>query len=45
MLLRAASPMAEVFCRSRLQGAHGLALGTLPADVDFATAIDRAFAA
>ena len=42
VLLRAASPLAQVFCRSRLQGAHGLAMGTLPADVDFTAAIDRA---
>jgi len=45
VLLRANSPIAEVFCRSRLQRAHGLALGTLPADVDFVAAIDRALAA
>ena len=45
VLLRAGSPMAGAFCRSRPQGAHGLALGTLPTDVDFAAAIERAFAA
>jgi putative acyl-CoA dehydrogenase len=33
VLLRAGSPVAEAFCRSRLGGAHGLALGTLPADL------------
>ena len=35
VLLRAGSPMADAFCRSRLGGAHGLALGTLPADLPF----------
>jgi putative acyl-CoA dehydrogenase len=41
VLLRAGSPMAEAFCRSRLGGEHGQALGTLPADIDFAAAIAR----
>ena len=45
VLLRAACPAADTFCRSRLTGQHGLAFGTLPADVDFGAAIDRAFAA
>jgi putative acyl-CoA dehydrogenase len=43
VLLRAGSPMAEAFCRSRLGGEHGQALGTLPADIDFAAAIARAW--
>jgi putative acyl-CoA dehydrogenase len=42
VLLRAASPMAEAFCRSRLGGQHGLALGTLPPDLAFGALIDRA---
>jgi putative acyl-CoA dehydrogenase len=41
VLLRAGSPMAEAFCRSRVGGEHGQALGTLPADIDFAAAIAR----
>jgi putative acyl-CoA dehydrogenase len=43
VLLRAGSPNADAFCRSRLAGAHGLVFGTLPADVDFGAMIDRAF--
>jgi putative acyl-CoA dehydrogenase len=43
VLLRVGSPIAEAFCRSRLGGEHGQALGTLPADVDFAAAIARAW--
>jgi putative acyl-CoA dehydrogenase len=42
VLLRAGSPAAETFCRSRLGGGHGLALGTLPADADFDALIARA---
>ena len=42
LLLGAASPVAEAFCRSRLAGDHGLAFGTLAADVDFGAAIARA---
>ncbi|QNP40989.1 acyl-CoA dehydrogenase family protein [Lysobacter solisilvae (ex Woo and Kim 2022)] len=42
ILLRAGSPVAEVFCRSRLGGAHGLVFGTLPADVPFAAVLERA---
>jgi putative acyl-CoA dehydrogenase len=42
LLLRARSPAAEAFCRSRLGGAHGLAMGTLPAGVALAELIDRA---
>lgn len=41
-LLRTGSPVAEPFCRSRLGGAHGLAMGTLPAETDFALLIARA---
>jgi putative acyl-CoA dehydrogenase len=33
LLLRSASPAADAFVRSRLAGAHGLAFGTLDADV------------
>ena len=36
VLLRAGSPVADAFCRSRLGGEHGLALGTLPAGIDCA---------
>jgi len=43
VLLRAGSPSAEAFCRSRLAGSHGLALGTLPTDLDFIAMIDKAF--
>jgi putative acyl-CoA dehydrogenase len=42
VLLRAASPAAGLFCRSRLGGAHGLAMGTLPADGGFAPLLERA---
>ena len=42
VLLRAGSPIAEAFCRSRLGGQHGLALGTLPSDVDFGALMARA---
>jgi putative acyl-CoA dehydrogenase len=42
VLLRTGSPVAEPFCRSRLGGAHGLAMGTLPAQTDFALLIARA---
>src|SRR5690606_1319847 len=30
------SPVAEAFVRSRLDGSHGLAMGTLPPGIDFA---------
>ncbi|MEZ0470560.1 acyl-CoA dehydrogenase family protein [Luteimonas salinilitoris] len=43
VLLRAGSPAAGDFCHSRLGGGHGLAFGTLPADIDFGALIDRAF--
>ena len=42
VLLRAGSPVAEAFCRSRLGAAHGLAFGTLPTTLDFDAAIARA---
>jgi len=42
VLLRAASPVAEAFCQSRLGDAHGLVFGTLPAGVDFGPLIERA---
>lgn len=41
-LLRAGSPAADDFCRSRLAGQHGLALGTLPANAGFGGLIERA---
>ncbi|HUH89631.1 MAG TPA: acyl-CoA dehydrogenase family protein, partial [Lysobacter sp.] len=42
LLLRARSPAADAFCRSRLGGAHGLAMGTLPAGLPLAELIERA---
>ncbi|KQZ56050.1 DNA alkylation response protein [Lysobacter sp. Root559] len=42
VLLKAGSPCAEAFCRSRLGGAHGLAFGTLPNDIGFAAILQRA---
>ena len=42
LLLRARSPMAEAFIRSRLHGEHGLAFGTLPAGLDVAAMLARA---
>jgi len=42
VLLRSGSPAAEGFCRSRLSGQHGLAMGTLPADLPFDAMIERA---
>ena len=42
LLLRAHSPVAGTFCRTRLQGEHGLAMGTLPADAPFDALIARA---
>lgn len=41
VLLQAASPAAEAFCRSRLGGAHGFALGTLAADTPVQSLLDR----
>ncbi|GAB3096547.1 acyl-CoA dehydrogenase family protein [Lysobacter terrae] len=43
-LLRARSPLAEAFCRSRLD-AHGRVFGTLPAGIPFAEIIERALPA
>ncbi|MGV8941659.1 MAG: acyl-CoA dehydrogenase family protein [Lysobacter sp.] len=42
LLLRARSPAAEGFCRSRLGGSHGLAMGTLPAGLALTELIARA---
>jgi putative acyl-CoA dehydrogenase len=42
ILLRAGSPAAKAFCRSRLGAAHGLAFGTLPIGIDFDVLIARA---
>ncbi|GAB3354912.1 acyl-CoA dehydrogenase family protein [Lysobacter tyrosinilyticus] len=42
VLLRAGSPAAEAFCRSRLAGERGLVFGTLSADIDFTALIERA---
>ena len=42
VLLQAGSSLAAAFCRSRLGGAHGLAMGTLSADLPFADIIERA---
>ncbi|QOY62118.1 acyl-CoA dehydrogenase family protein [Lysobacter sp. H21R4] len=45
LLLRAGSPAAQAFCRSRLGGEHGLAMGTLPAGVPMDALIERALPA
>ncbi|WP_312252918.1 acyl-CoA dehydrogenase family protein [Stenotrophomonas sp.] len=42
VLLRAESPMADAFIRSRLQGEHGLALGTLPPGLELGEMLARA---
>ncbi|MBH1471504.1 DNA alkylation response protein, partial [Stenotrophomonas maltophilia] len=42
LLLRARSPMAEAFVRSRLEGEHGLAFGTLPAGLELTAMLARA---
>ena len=42
VLLRSGSPTAAGFCRSRLSGQHGLAMGTLPTDLAFDALIERA---
>ncbi len=42
ILLRAASPFAGAFVRSRLGGERGLAFGTLPDDLDFSEMLNRA---
>jgi len=43
LLLQSGSPAADAFCRSRLGGEHGLAMGTLPPDLPFGPLIDRVF--
>ena len=43
VLLRARSPVADAFCRSRLDGRHGLAFGTLAAGTDFGGVLGRAW--
>ncbi|CAN7255737.1 acyl-CoA dehydrogenase family protein [Pseudoxanthomonas sp. LjRoot143] len=45
VLLRAGSPAAALFVRSRLGGAHGLAFGTLPDDADVGPLLSRALPA
>ncbi|WP_313247220.1 isovaleryl-CoA dehydrogenase [Stenotrophomonas rhizophila] len=42
VLLRANSPIASAFVRTRLGGEHGMAFGTLPADLDTAAMLARA---
>mgnify|MGYP003575975317 CR=1 FL=1 len=42
ILLRAGSPFAATFVRSRLGGEHGLAFGTLPLGIDSAAMMARA---
>ncbi|MGY1408739.1 acyl-CoA dehydrogenase family protein [Luteimonas sp. A611] len=42
VLLRAGSPMAAGFCRSRLGGGQGLAFGSLDADAGFDALVGRA---
>ncbi len=41
LLLRAQSPLADAFCRSRLGAQHGAAYGTLTENFDFATCLAR----
>jgi putative acyl-CoA dehydrogenase len=45
VLVRADSPAAALFVRSRLGGAHGLAFGTLPDDADVGPLLSRALPA
>jgi putative acyl-CoA dehydrogenase len=45
ILLRAGSPLADTFCRSRLGGERGLVFGTLPADTPFVPILERALPA
>ncbi|MBD9468157.1 acyl-CoA dehydrogenase family protein [Pseudoxanthomonas sp. PXM01] len=45
VLLRAGSPAAALFVRSRLGGAHGLAFGTLSDDADVGPLLSRALPA
>ncbi|WP_282298139.1 acyl-CoA dehydrogenase family protein [Stenotrophomonas sp. PS02289] len=42
VLLRAQSPIAAAFVRSRLGGEHGMAFGTLPEDIDYTAILQRA---
>lgn len=42
VLLRAESPVAEAFVRSRLAGEHGMAFGTLPEGIDLQAVMARA---
>ncbi|MGV8943687.1 MAG: DNA alkylation response protein, partial [Thermomonas sp.] len=42
LLVRASSPVAEAFCRSRLAGEHGLGFGTLRPTADFGAILARA---
>ncbi|MDX3936213.1 isovaleryl-CoA dehydrogenase [Stenotrophomonas sp.] len=42
VLLRAQSPNTSAFIRSRLGAEHGMAFGTLPADIDVAAVLGRA---
>jgi putative acyl-CoA dehydrogenase len=41
LLRHAPSAIADAFCRSRLAGDHGIALGTLPHDLNLHAMIDR----
>jgi putative acyl-CoA dehydrogenase len=45
VLLRTGSPIAEQFCRSRLEESHGLVFGTLAAGIDPEVALARALPA
>jgi len=42
-LLRVDSPLADAFCRSRLDGGRGQVFGTLAAGVDVSAVLDRAW--
>ncbi|RYE72277.1 MAG: DNA alkylation response protein, partial [Oxalobacteraceae bacterium] len=42
VMVQSGSQLADLFVRSRLQGSHGLAFGTLPAGMDIDLAIARA---
>ena len=42
LLRHAPPPIANAFCASRFDGAHGQPFGTLPADVDLGEVLDRA---
>ncbi len=41
LLLRTSNPTADAFCTTRLAGAHGLAMGTLPTSIDPDPILDR----